>query len=427
MEAQRLTEILMRRIGPAPSGRYRHWDRLRHLRPPDGLTHEEWWLGIKFARSTLLRNLPLLDKQGNPFQYTLVDPVLEALHQIDREGGGPLVTDKDIVNPQTRDRYVQSSLIEEAITSSQLEGAATTREVAKEMLRSGRRPIDRGERMILNNHNAMKRIGGLVKEPLTPDLIYEIHRQITDGTLPDDASPPYIRKTDDGIGVYDDKNQLLHMPPAASEIPRRMERLCKFANQRESGAFLHPVLKAIVLHFCLAYDHPFIDGNGRTARALFYWSVLSQGFWQFEFISISTILRRSPARYARAFLYTETDDNDLTYFMLYHLEVIRRSIDALQNYLAQKASEVRDTELILRSSVTLNHRQIALLSHALRHPGMRYTIESHQRSHRVVYETARTDLIDLADRGVLDRTRSGRAFVFAAPHDLSERLRRLRT
>jgi hypothetical protein len=44
------------------------------------------------------------------------------------------------------------------------------------------------------------------------------------------------------------------------------------------AVFIHPVMRAITLHFWLAYDHPFCDGNGRTARALFYWSMLKQGY-----------------------------------------------------------------------------------------------------------------------------------------------------
>ncbi len=51
--------------------------------------------------------------------------------------------------------------------------------------------------------------------------------------------------------------------------------------------FIHPVIRAILLHFMLAYDHPFVDGTGRTARALFYWSMAHQGYWLMDFISIT--------------------------------------------------------------------------------------------------------------------------------------------
>jgi len=424
----RLLEVVTSQVGPAPGGRYRHWDTLRRLPPPPNLTHQEWWAAIKFARSSLRRELPLKDQSGRPFGYCLPDIVLEMLHGIDRDASGRLEMPEPIANPHTRDRYVQSSLIEEAITSSQLEGAATTREVAKEMIRSGRPPIDRSELMILNNYRAIKLIAEFKNQPLTPEVVFTIHRTLTHGTLEPGPNPQNLRVPGDGIGVYDDRdNTLLHAPPLAEEIPQRMSSMCDFANHQPTGVFLHPVIKAIVLHFWLAYDHPFVDGNGRTARALFYWSMLSQGLWLVEFLSISSILCKAPSKYSRSFLYTETDENDLTYFIVYHLKVIRRAIEELRAYLARKLAEVRETEILMRSRVTVNHRQLALLSHALRHPGFRYTIDSHQRSHNVSYQTARTDLLDLATRGLLDQTRAGKAFVFSAADELPERLKALTT
>jgi Fic family protein len=422
----RLSKAIGMEIGPAPDGRYRHWDTLRHVPAPDGLTSEEWWSAIKLARSQTRRVIPLVDRHGKPFSYCLPDPVLELLHAIDANTTGPIASNSSITNPHTRDRYVQSSLIEEAITSSQLEGAATTRKVAKEMIRSGRDPVNKSERMILANYHAIKLISGLTHQPLTTKLILDLHETITRGTIAENALGHYLRTTGDGVAVYDHRNdQLLHEPPSATEIPDRLKRMCRFANEEASGVFLHPVIKAIILHFWLAYDHPFVDGNGRTARALFYWSMLKQGFWLFEFLSISRIIRAAPAKYARSFLYTETDENDLTYFILAQLDVIKRSIAELHAYLARKTSEIRETERHLRATVSLNHRQIALISHALRNPGSRYSIASHKNSHAVTYQTARTDLLSLESRSLLIRAKQGKSFSFSAPPDLDARLRAL--
>ncbi len=315
------------------------------------------------------------------------------------------------------------SLIEEAITSSQLEGAVTTRQVAKEMLRSGRPPRDRSEQMILNNYRAMQHIRERLDEELTPALVMDLHRIVTEQTL--DADGGAFREPGDGVGVYDDQDQLLHRPPPAGEIQDRLDRMCWFVNETETGVFLHPVAKAIILHFWLAYDHPFKDGNGRTARALFYWLMLKEGFWLAEYLSISRILKKAPARYAKAFLYTETDENDLTYFILNQLRVVEQAIADLKSYLERKVREVTETKAILRPSTGLNHRQLALLSHAMRHPGKSYTFASHGTSHDVVYATARADLLDLAERDLLDQQKQGKKFVFIAPANLSERLRNL--
>jgi len=425
-DPQVLAKIFTARFGPTVKGKFLHWDKLRHLPPPDGFTSQEWWAGIKLSRSQICREIPLLDRGKRSFQYSTPDSVLELLHEIDRDASGSLAVPDPISNPQTKDRYLQSSLIEEAITSSQLEGAAATREQAKEMIRFGRKPADLSERMILNNYRAMQLISDLKNRPLTSELVFEIHGTITAGTLPIETKPPYLRQKDDEISVWDNRdNKILHKPPLASEIRDRMQAMCDFANGAETGVFLHPVVKAIILHFWLAYDHPFIDGNGRTARALFYWSMLSQGYWLIEYISISSTLRKAPVKYARSFLYTETDENDLTYFIDAQLGVMRQAITELHEYLAKKIAQIKKTEQLLRASAELNHRQLALLSHALRHLGTRYTIESHRMSHAVTYQTARTDLLDLAAKGLLLNTRSGRAFVFSPVQDLYDRLGQL--
>ena len=176
----------------------------------------------------------------------------------------------------------------------------------------------------------------------------------------------------------------------------------------------------------LAYEHPFEDGNGRTARALFYWAMLRNGYWIFEFISISRFIKQAPGKYARAFLFTETDANDLTYFVVQQIEVILEAIDGLDSYIADKVTQVKHVEQLLESSTDLNHRQLALLAHAIRHPGAEYTVRSHTRSHDVAYATARADLLRLAELRLLDKRREGlKTNVFHVPPDIEARIRTL--
>jgi Fic family protein len=224
------------------------------------------------------------------------------------------------------------------------------------------------------------------------------------------------------VVVDDLYGTVFHVPPPAEQLPQRIEALCAFANGSTPEEFLHPVVRAISLHFWLAYDHPFVDGNGRTARALFYWSMLHQKYWLFEFISISSIINKSRGKYELSFLHTETDDNDLTYFLLAQVKVIQQAIASLHRYLERKAQEISSLQRRLQGMEGLNHRQMALLRHALRHPGFRYTVGSHQASHGVSNQTARTDLQKLAAQDLLLPLRQGRREVFSVPADLAQRL-----
>lgn len=406
---------------------YVHWDKLRRLDPPGDLSHDEWWTAIKVARAHSLRELPLSDPAGQPFSFSTPDSVLRLLHHIDRHCSGEVVMEEVVIgDDQARAHYLVNSLMEEAIRSSQLEGAATSRRVAKELLRSGRKPIDRSERMIVNNYRALQYMRDEMGDELRPEAVLELHRIVTDGTLDDPGGAGRLQRPgDERVVVVDSADdRVLHRPPPAEQLPARVRALCDFANQPDdSEPFIHPVIRGILLHFWLAYDHPFEDGNGRTARTLFYWFMRKRRYWLVEYLSISRIFRNAPSQYGRAFLLTETDEGDATYFVLHHLEVMRRAIEELHDYLRRKTAEIRDVERLVHRSGTFNHRQLAILSDALRNPAHGYTINSHATSHGVTHETARTDLRDLVDRGLMERRRAGRQYEFVPVGALAEQLR----
>jgi Fic family protein len=416
-------KFLLRTQQPLALGKYRHWDKVRRLTPPEGLTHEQWWFFLKWARQRERKSIALMDTRDVPFSYVLPDPAQKLLHDLSMSLGGKMRMDERVLNPQTRDQYYISSLFEEAITSSQLEGAATTRVVAEEMLRTGRRPRNKSEQMILNNYRAMQRLRGLKGAILTPDAVFELHRLVSEETLdrPDQAGR--LRREDEDIAVVDTiSGEILHQPPPAGQLPQRIQAMCDFANGKTPEFWIHPIVRAILLHFWLAYDHPFLDGNGRTARALFYWAMMREDYWLCEFLSISSVIIKGPFKYVRAFLYTETDDNDLAYFILYHLDVLQKAVQAFHDYVQRKSGEIRDLEDRLKGVAELNHRQRALVAHALRHPRQEYTFRSHRESHAVVYDTARIDLLDLERRGYLIRRKRGKQFVFVPADGLAGRL-----
>jgi Fic family protein len=394
------------------------------------MTHKEWWLLIKWARRQAAREFPLTDPTGIHFTYSTPDLVARGLHYVDQRCSGEVAM-SEVVTTDTdaRQRYLVNSLMEEAIRSSQLEGATTSRQVAKELLRSGRQPKDRSERMILNNYRALHFMRENIGEELTPASVLELQRILTEGTLDNpDAAGRLQRPDEDRVAVVDrETGEVIHRPPPADQLEKRLQALCDFANEGEAAEhFVHPVIRAILLHFWLGYDHPFEDGNGRTARALFYWYMKTRGYRLVEYLSISAILQNAPAKYTRAYLLTETDERDATYFIAYQLEVLERAVKGLHAYLRRKVREVRDVEKLLRGSSDFNHRQLALLGDALRTPDASYSFKTHAVAYGVTHETARNDLIPLVERGLLVQQRQGRSYVFMPPADLAERLKAAR-
>ena len=414
------------------SDSYYHWDELRHRPLPEGFTLELWWAALKAQREGSWFPLPFADSEGVAFGYSMPSWLLERLCYIDMHAGGTIETSTPdaLRNPDEARRYLISSLVDEAITSSQLEGAITTRVNAREMIRTERKPRDVSEQMIFNNYQAMLRIRDWPKsEPLSPAKLFELHQILMEGTLPEgrEGEVGRFRREGEIAQVFDTRDgELLHTGVPSEKLEECIEQMCAFANGADKdGGFIHPVVRAILLHFWLAWLHPFTDGNGRTARALFYWSVLRSGYRLLEYVSISEILRTSWAQYGKAFLYTETDENDVTYFLRFHLRVIRQALEAFERHIEKRQQRMGDVERALRGHGELNYRQLALLTHALRHVDGQYTFASHAGSHGVSIPTARTDLNELETLGLLTKKRRSRTFIYRPVAGLDAKIRSL--
>ena len=403
-----------------------NWEDCSYRAKPAALTPAQLWFAVKWSRSGGRQSVPLLSTDGQAFSYWLAPTGQRILHEIDLHLGGSVgATFPQLGSREDRNRYLLRSLSEEAVASSLIEGASVTRQVARDMLRTGRRPRTEGERMIVNNFRTIQELNRRRQEPMTPALLCDVQRMLTEGTL-DPAAAGRFRTADERIEVGDDYGTTLHVPPPAEELPARVETLCAFANATDpaaNGGFIHPAVRAVVLHFWLGYDHPFVDGNGRTARALFYWSMLRSGYWLTEYLTISSVIAGHPVQYGRAYLNTEADGNDLFYFVRYHLGVIDRSLKAFREYLDRKTREQQQVRELAVAG--LNFRQRDLLTRALRDPAAVFTYESHANSHGVSKPTARVDLLDLAAKGLIRQRKVGREFEFTPASDIADRLRRL--
>lgn len=406
-------------------GRYLHWDLLKWRVPANEA--QSIWQAIKFKRNGLSRPTRLLDTEGREFRYCVPSILESKLHEIVKVAGGNVgAVDGQTASDTIQQKFLVSSLImEEAITSAQLEGACVTREVAKKMLEENRAPVSEDERMIVNNYLLLKHAERSIDKPLTIDLILEFHAIATTGTTENHVVPGEFRQSND-IYVEDSRGEIAHNPPSFDLIPKRLSELCNFANFDHSGLnFIHPVIKAIILHFMIGYEHPFRDGNGRTARALFYWFMLKKEYDLFKYVSISMLLKKDPKGYGLSFLYTERDGNDLTYFIEYQLSIILAAIEELKKYLKNKTDEFNRVVEILDNSAIgreLNFVEKDIIKKGTKEPGRIFTVKEISNSYSLAENTARVYLNRLVDLKLLLQTKDGRTVLYFAPSDLKSRL-----
>jgi Fic family protein len=409
-------------------GRYLHWSQFKWRVPKENA--ENLWKAVKFKRISHYKPIGLFDDNGAPFVYCTPHSMEAILYQLVKVTGGNVGAVADsAASDSLQSRFLVSSLImEEAITSAQLEGASTTREVAKKMLEDGREPVDEDERMILNNYLLLKYAEQNSKNTLTLDMILEFHRIATAGTSGNNVIPGQFRQHND-IYIEDGDGNIAHQPPDFSTIENRLLKLCEFANKNHSGIegndFIHPMIKAITLHFMIGYEHPFRDGNGRTARALFYWFMLKSDYTLFKYISISKLLKEKPREYGLSYLYTEKDSNDLTYFIYFQLDTIYKAFDELKKYLNQKATEFQKiSEVLERTSwgSKLNFIQKDLIKKAVKEPGRVFSAKEVSSSYSVSENTARSYLTKLVEMKLFFSTKDGRTIIYIAPSELLSKL-----
>lgn len=413
-------------------GRYLHWDEFK-WRVERGDDEIAAWVATKITRQARAKQLQQLQaEKGCHFSYCIPDSLHARLHSIDKMmGRGREIRDGNsfISSSDKQHYFVKSLMLEEAITSSQLEGALTTREVAQEMLKKSLAPKDKSQQMIFNNYQLMKKVIERKDEELSIEFILELHRIATYKAIDNDVVSGQLRQ-DNNIIVTDLYGENVFYPPEWQTIQSRLNNLCDFANQyhTQGSEFIHPIIKAIILHFMIAYIHPFGDGNGRTARAIFYWNILrSNDYWLFEYVSISKFIKEKRGAYDKAFIYTETDDFDLTYFIYNQVGTIEKAVKSLYEYINRKKDEFHQfMHWVNRSPLakTLHRGHLEILKEALKSPGQEFTAKQVAIDFGVTENTARKYLAALVDKDllVLAQSKRGKARIYIAPANLKARL-----
>lgn len=374
---------------------YEYWDKAKYKKLPEGFTPQMLWTNVKASR--LRSTIPVWNKYG--INLCVTSQMQRLCHEFDMKFGSFWEVEGDSQSAEKK-YYLSSSLMEEAIYSSKMEGASTTRIVAKDMLRKKKSPQNKSQQMIVNNYNTIQYIVEHREQPLTEELLLTIHRLMTEKTLdnPEDAGR---FRTNDKVVVADMvEGDIIYTPPSFQEIPEFVESLCNFFNNDNPRTFIHPIIRGIIVHFMLAFMHPFADGNGRTARALFYWYMLKEKYWLTEYMSISRVIAKSKPSYEKSFRYVENDGNDIGYFVAYNLRALDISFQQLTDYIQRKQREKKAATSFMIAG-NINYRQAMILQRLKEEPNTIMTVKDVQEQFSVSSMTARKDLSDLVQQGYL--------------------------
>lgn len=378
---------------------YLYWDKIKYLKFENSKSTDIWQL-IKIKRILSERSVNIDNKNFIKLNFNTNQYLTQKLQYLDTNFGAGLQKEKLLTDLDKQD-YLNNALMEESIFSSMIEGATTTRVKAKDMLLKNKKPKNKSEQMILNNYKTIQYISEHQDDQMSIEKLYEIHRLVTENTL-----------EDENVGVFRDNNEvnvvneltgeIVHTPPNFEELNGLMKSFCNFFNNNPKEDFIHPIVKGSILHFLIGYIHPFVDGNGRTARAILYWYLLKNGYWLTEYLSISRVIMKTKVQYEKAYLYTEIDGMDVSYFIHYQVKVLMRAFEELKTYVAKKKKEQTKLAKYLRLE-NINERQAIILQKIEEDENRFFTVKEIENTFNITNQTARTDIEELVEIDLLKK------------------------
>ena len=402
------------------NGRYLHYDEFRY-RIPKHLNIDLAWALTKEARKPKQQFLLNLNEDTYLSKYAETSRIQKTKTLVDQSTTTAALewANRKIGEGQNISYMLEDLFEEEAISSSQLEGAATTTLIAKDMIKRKREPRSIDERMIVGNFKMMQFVWDKRSLPLTTGLIKELHSIGVTG-IDDEKYAPGIFRLADNVVVEDRDGNIVHQPPPAVGLEDRLQSLCDWMNtdhdEIESQSYIHSMIKAICIHFAIGYEHPFNDGNGRVARALFYWFMFKKDYGAFRYISISNLLKEAAAQYGKSYLYTETDEMDMTYFIDYQCSVIMRAVAAFKAHCQKTIENIASFNTWLFNSGIygkLSEKQKVVFHVAKSNPNTIFTARYIEEKLNCSYNTAATVLNGLIDLNLFDKRKDGKEWIYS--------------
>ena len=363
------------------------------------------WDKILSKRKEIATYTELKNEKGNKLWFVETEKIKSAIDYIEIKAKDDLLKySKSLFkNYISSEEMLLDSLADESFYSSTIEGAFSTRKVAKELVTDKRVPSSKSEKMIYNNHMALKYGLEDKENQITEDLMLKIFELISKDTLDEETQINKYRVED--VVVRDKRGEIIHEGAHVDNIQSMMDDLFRFMYSNN----INPIIKSAIFHFYFVFVHPFPDGNGRTARATSYIYLVKEGYDIFKHFSISALIAQKKSKYYKCIKDVEDNELDMTYFIEFILGVVSESIDIILDKYTRKHIENYIFMELVDKGVNITNEQKKIIKYILNKENYSATIENYTKKNKSSdYKKVNKDMNYLTDIGILTKSKEGR-------------------
>ena len=264
--------------------------------------------------------------------------------------------------PKWEAKLRRQSILHNTHSSTAIEGNKLTLKQVED-LSDGKRIVatDKDKQEVLNYIEAMECIPSLTKKGnINVKDLLKIHNIVSKKTLRSNAESGAFRKQQVFIGkkIFNGtgfKEVVEYMPPPTKDVPRLVEEFIKWLNLGKTWE-INPVILGAIVHYEIARIHPFIDGNGRTARLFATLILYLSGFDHRRIFALDDFYDQDRKSYYDALKTVQQGNSDLTKWIEYFTDGVAYSV-----------TEAKEAVLKLKSTrKTIGEKQIALTSRQMK-------------------------------------------------------------
>ena len=379
--------------------RYLTPEEIKHRLKQQGTSEAEWpAVSKQIVTTRKTGSISLFFKSIEPtFWFYPADVIHKKINEI--ETLGKHLYEQINKNASFKNDFLLDSAIEEAITSAIYEGAHSTRAQAEQLIASGDKPKSKDEWMLINNFKAMKWVKSNQQKALTKEVILHLHRIVTENTLEGDDVNFQGKFRNDKVFVG------THEGIAHSKVEQAINEMIELTTN--NPRYFHPLIKGILVHYFIGYIHPFFDGNGRAARALFYFKSMKNNLNYIELLSVSAYLRVHGKQYENSFVKVKDNEYDLTYFIDFCLDSMASSLKEVSRKISYLL-RMND----LQDRFDLSPTQVGLMQRMALHKFRTIDIEEYAQQISKSREFARQELKGLLDLNLVSEVKVSKKLVF---------------